>query len=120
MALSVYLPFASSNGKVTDEDYREFALIRLDGEVWDAASYGENDILISKNSDFDGWDKWKLQNKQGMDCHISIKRDGKTVTTVTENGGIFLKCTTKIKTDDEDIYVSLTGDQIALTGINIK
>ena len=43
-----------------------------------------------------------------------------TITTVTENGGIFLKCTTKIKTDDEDIYVSLTGDQIALTKINIK
>ena len=112
--------FASSNGKVTDEDYREFALIRLDGEVWDAASYGENEILISKNSDFDGWEKWKQQNKQGMDCHVSMKRDGKTITTVTENGGIFLKCTTKIKTDDEDIYVSLTGDQIALTKIYIK
>lgn len=112
--------FTSSNGKVTDEDYREFALIRLDGEVWDAASYGENEILISKNSDFDGWEKWKRQNKQGMDCHVSMKRDGKTITTVTENGGIFLKCTTKIKTDDEDIYVSLTGDQIALTKIYIK
>ena len=112
--------FTSSNGKVTDDDYREFALIRLAGEVWDAASYGENEILISKNSDFNGWDKWKIQNKQGMDCHVSMKRDGKTITTVTENGGIFLKCTTKIKTDDEDIYVSLTGDQIALTKINIK
>ena len=55
-----------------------------------------------------------------MDCHISIKRDGKTITTVTENGGIFLKCTTKIKTDDEDIYVALTGDQIALTKIFIN
>jgi len=55
-----------------------------------------------------------------MDCHVLIKLDGKTITTVTENGGIFLKCTTKIKTDDEDIYVSLTGDQIALTKINIK
>lgn len=38
----------------------------------------------------------------------------------TENGGIFLKCITKIRTDDEDIYVALTGDQIALTKINIK
>ena len=112
--------FTSSNGKVTDEDYREFALIRLDGEVWDTASFGENNILINKNSKFEGWDKWKIQNKQGMDCHISMKRDGKTITTVTENGGIFLKCITRIKTDDENIYVSLTGDQIALTNINIK
>ena len=59
-------------------------------------------------------------NKAGMDCHVTLKRDGKKITMTTENGGIFLKCITKIRTDDEDIYVALTGDQIALTKINIK
>ena len=38
---------------------------------------------------------------------------------ITKNGGIFLKTITKMKTDD-DIYVALTGDQIALTKIYVK
>ena len=112
--------FNSSSGKVTADDYKEFALIRFDGEVWETADYADNEIIINKNSDFDGWDKWKALNKSGMDCHVKLKRDGKKITMTTENGGIFLKCITTIKTNDEDIYVSLTGDQIALTKINIK
>ena len=112
--------FHSSTGKVTADDYREFALIRFDGEVWETADYADNEIIINKNSNFDGWDKWKALNKAGMDCHVTLKRDGKKITMTTENGGIFLKCITKIRTDDEDIYVALTGDQIALTKINIK
>ncbi len=111
--------FHSSTGKVTADDYREFALIRFDGEVWETADYADNEIIINKNSNFDGWDKWKALNKAGMDCHVTLKRDGKKITMTTENGGIFLKCITKIRTDDEDIYVALTGDQIALTKINI-
>lgn len=109
--------FNSTNGKVTDDDYKEFALIRFDGEVWETADYADNDIIINKNDDFNGWDKWKKLNKDGMDCHVHLKRDGKKITMTTENGGIFLKCITTIKTDDEDVYVALTGDQIALTKI---
>ena len=112
--------FHSSNGKVTADDYKEFALIRFDGEVWETADYADNEIIINKNSSFDGWDKWKALNKAGMDCHVTLKRDGKKITMITDNGGILLKCITKIRTDDEDIYVSLTGDQIALTKININ
>ena len=109
--------FNSTNGKVSDDDYKEFALIRFDGEVWETDDYADNDIIINKNDDFDGWDKWKRLNKDGMDCHVHLKRDGKKITMTTENGGIFLKCITTIKTDDEDVYVALTGDQIALTKI---
>ena len=112
--------FSSSNGKVTDEDYREFALIRFDGEVWETWEYADNDLIISKNSEFDGWDAWKKLNKEGMDCKVTLKRYGKKVTMTTENGGIFLKCTTTVRTDDDDIYVALTGDQIALTKIFFK
>ena len=112
--------FTSSNGKVTDEDYREFALVRLDGEVWETGNYASNEVIINKNDSFDGWDNWKKINKEGFDCHVSIKRDGKTITVVTENGGILLKSITKIKTDDDIVYVALTGDQSALTNIRIK
>ena len=112
--------FNSTNGKVTDDDYKEFALIRFDGEVWETADFADNDIIINKNDSFDGWDKWKKLNKDGMDCHVHLKRDGKRITMNTDNGGIFLKCITTIKTDDEDVYVALTGDQIALTKIFIN
>ena len=112
--------FTSKNGKVTDEDYREFALVRLDGEVWETGDYASNEVIISKNDKFDGWDQWKKINKDGFDCHVSIKHDGKSITVITENGGIFLKSVTKIRTDDEKIYVALTGDQCALTKIYYK
>lgn len=112
--------FNSSNGKVTDEDYREFALVRLDGEVWETGNFASNEVIISKNDKFDGWDQWKKINREGFDCHVTIRREGKTVTVVTENGGIFLKAVTKIKTEDENIYVALTGDQCALTKIYFK
>ena len=112
--------FTSSNGKVTDEDYREFALVRLDGEVWETGDFASNEVIINKNDSFDGWDHWKQINRDGFDCHVSIKRDGKTITVITENGGILLKSVTKIKTDDEDVYVALTGDQSAITKIYFR
>ena len=112
--------FSSTNGKVTDEDYREFALVRLDGEVWETGNFAKNEVIVSKNDDFDGWDKWKELNKAGFDCHVSIKRNGNVVTVITENGGIFVKTNTTIKTDDAKYYVALTGDQCALTKIYFK
>ncbi len=112
--------FTSSNGKVTDEDYREFALVRLDGEVWETGDYASNEVTISRNDQFDGWDGWKKINREGFDCHVSIKRSGKTITVITENGGILLKSITTIRSDDDTVYVALTGDQCALTGIFFK
>ena len=112
--------FTSSHGKVTDEDYREFALVRLDGEVWETGDFASNEVIINKNDSFDGWDHWKQINRDGFDCHVSLKREGQNITVVTENGGILLKSTTKIKTDDENVYVALTGDQSAITKIYFR
>jgi len=112
--------FTSSDGKVTAPDYREFALCRLDGEVWETGDFARNEVIVNKNDDFNGWDYWKKINKEGMDCHVKIVRNGKLITLVTENAGIFLKCNTAIRTEDEDIYVALTGDQCALTKINFN
>ena len=112
--------FNSSNGDVKDKDYREFALIRIDGEVWETGDYASNDVVVSKNKNFDGWDKWKKLNKDGLDCHVTLKREGKVITVVTENGGILVKSTTTIRTDDDKVYVALTGDQCALTNINFN
>ena len=51
---------------------------------------------------------------------ISLKREGNTITTETENAGIYIKNITTITNAPKDIFVSLTGDQCALTNIKIN
>jgi len=79
-----------------------------------------NKILINKNDDFDSWDTWKAKNQQGMDCSVSLKRSGNTVTMHTVNGGIEIRSRTTIKIDVPEILVAITGDQCAITNIHIK
>ena len=53
-------------------------------------------------------------------CTICFERDGNKIIAYTENDGIYVKCTTEVKVDVDEIYVSLTGDQVALTNIRIE
>ncbi|MCR5651327.1 MAG: HD-GYP domain-containing protein [Lachnospiraceae bacterium] len=111
--------FNSLDGKVRDEGCREFALIRIDGEYWEPDEAGKNEIFVNKRDDFEGWDSWKQKNKDGIDCTVTFTRKGNTITTITENMGIYVKNVTTITDDTEDIYAALTGDQVALTDIRI-
>ena len=95
-------------------------LIRLDGENWEENSQSKNIMMINQNDDFEGWDAWKTMNKAGMDCKIELHRDGNKITTVTENGGIAIKSITTLKADAPEVYVALTGDQVAITNIRIS
>ncbi len=112
--------FYSDDKKVGGKGYREFVVVRLDGENWEENQQAKNTMLISKNDDFDGWEAWKALNKAGMDCKIEIHRDGNKITTFTENSGIAIKSITTIKADAPEIYVSLTGDQVAITNIHFN
>ena len=112
--------YYSEDKKVNGKGFREFVLIRLDGENWEENSQSKNVMLINKNDDFDGWDTWKTMNKTGMDCKIQLRREGNKITTYTENGGIAIKSFTTIKEDAPEIYVALTGDQVAITNIRIS
>lgn len=69
--------------------------------------------------DFEGWEYWKEANKKGYDTSVSFKVDGDRIITTTENLGISLRVVTTIIERSEDVYVSLTGDQCALTNIRI-
>ncbi|MBO4846157.1 MAG: HD domain-containing protein [Lachnospiraceae bacterium] len=111
--------FYSKDRKVNGEDFRDFVLIRLDGETWDSDDRAENKMQISKNDDFNGWDTWKELNKKGMICKVIIRKKGNKITVITENGGIYIKSTTTINIDVPEVYVSLSGDQVALTDIHI-
>lgn len=112
--------FTSKDGKINGEGYREFLLVRLDGESWESDEHAENEVNIYHADNFPGWKVWKETNKQGMDCAVSIRRNGNQVTVETENLGIFIGSLTTIKDEITTVYAALTGDQCALTNIRVS
>lgn len=111
--------FHSDNGKVTGDDYKDYALIRVDGENWSVDGDADNEIVVNRNDKFDNWDGWKKFNKDGYECVISFAVKGDQITVKTENYGIEVINTTTIRDGMTDIYAALTGDQVALTGIRV-
>ena len=112
--------FYSADKKIGGEAYREYALVRLDGESWDAGGIAENKLIVNISDEFDGWEAWKEKNKKGVDVTVTFAREGNKVTTYTENQGISIKNTTTVLDDGADIYVALTGDQCTVTNIRIE
>ncbi len=111
--------FSSEDRMPFGAGYREYALIRLDGEHWQAEGVAENRMIVNMSEEFKGWDSWKAVNKEGFDCTVSFKREGSKITTTTENLGISLNVITTVLEEADEVYVSLTGDQCALTNIRI-
>ena len=112
--------FTSEDGRVDGKGFREYALVRLDGETWEDEDDGIiNDLTVSKKPDFVGWDAWKANNKKGIDCEITFSRTEDRVTLTTENQGLFVQNTTHVEAG-RPIYVALTGDQCALTDIRVQ
>ena len=92
--------------------------MRLDGETWKGTGDSDCSLLVDRHN-FDGWDAWKQKNKEGYDFTINFERDGNKIIAFTENAGISVKSTTEVKVDVDEIYVALSGDQVALTNIRI-
>ncbi len=117
---TAYIDLFSSGDKMPfGAGYREYALIRLDGEYWEAEGAAENRMIVNKSEEFQGWDSWKAVNKEGFDCTVSFKKEGNKIITTTENLGISLNVITTVLEEADEVYVSLTGDQCALTNIRI-
>ena len=111
--------FTSEDGSAEGAGFREFLLLRLDGENWESDEHAENDVHIDHTRNFPGWNVWKETNKKGMDCTVRIRREGNRVMMETSNLGIAIDSTTTIMDDVSEIYVALTGDQCALTNIRM-
>ncbi len=111
--------FFSENGRADGTGYREFLLLRLDGENWESDTHAENEVHIDHTRNFPGWNIWKEKNKEGMDCTVRIRREGNRVMMETENLGIAVDSVTTVKDDVRNMYIALTGDQCALTEIRI-
>jgi hypothetical protein len=112
--------FWSADKKPDGKFNHEYALIRLDGEHWEAQNVAVNKMIVNMQDGFDGWDAWKEANKKGIDVTVTFKIEENRVTTFTENQGIAIKNITTITDDKNEIYVSLTGDQCAITNIRIE
>jgi len=112
--------FSSRNGFVKGPGFREFNLIRIDGESWESNDeLAENSIVVNIKDDFKGWDYWKEVNKTGYDCKVTFNVEGNHITVTTVNQGISIRSTTIIRDELKKVYTSLTGDQVALTNIRI-
>ena len=112
--------FRSADGKVNGPDYREYSVVRLDGEDWEDKNNVPNRITVSREIDFKSWDAWKQGNKAGIDCTVAFSREGNRVTVSTRNLGLSVKGVTMLPDDSAPVYAALTGDQCALTDIRIR
>jgi len=112
--------YSAHDNKVDGKHYREYALIRLDGEDCPDSRYSENRVVVNKNVEFENWDAWKRSQKNGADCTVSFEREGRKIVTTTQILGLAIRCITTIKDGNEDIFAALTGDQCAITDIRIR
>lgn len=112
--------FYADDKKHRGKNFKEYVLVRIDGENWEGNSLADNSIVINKSDDFESWTEWKEMNKKGFDCTVHIHRVENKITVTTENGGISIKSITTIKEMPPEIYVTLTGDQCAITNIRIQ
>ncbi|MCR5419356.1 MAG: HD-GYP domain-containing protein [Lachnospiraceae bacterium] len=111
--------FYSDDRRVNGPGYREFALIRCDGESWDTDDGTRNKLSVEQDGSFKGWDEWKRLNKEGFDCTVTFSRKGREIITSTENFGLSICNTTTLREGAGEVYVALTGDQVALTNIRV-
>ena len=104
--------------------YREYALVRLDGENWENENRIQTQIIVNREDGFEGWETWKKRNKEGFDCAVLIVRRGNKISISTNNLGLFVTSITtlpeEVMKSKTPVYAALTGDQCALTNIRIK
>ena len=114
------LIFYSDDGKVGGPEYREYNMIKLDGEDQGDGEFAKNRFIMKKTKDFPGWEIWKEKNKEGLDCEIYIEKRGNQVILKTENLGVKIENTMTVTGDASRVYVALSGDEVALTDIRIN
>ena len=112
--------YTSKDGRPGGAGYREFLLVRLDGENWESDDHVENNVHVEHTRAFESWNAWKERNKQGLDCAADIWRDGRHIRISTETIGISILADTNILDDVDELYVGLTGDQCAITNIRVR
>ena len=111
--------YTSRDGTMTADDYREFVLVRLDGENWES-DQAVNTIEVNMGDEFGNWDNWKKLNKEGFNYEVNVTRKGSRIIVRSDNGGIAITSTSDMNREAENVYLALTGDLVAITDIHIE
>ncbi len=111
--------FYSDDKKVGGKGYREYALVKLNGENENSEEFAENKFFMRKEEKFTGWDRWKNLNKEGHEYEIDFEKKANRVTLFSENLGIYIENVTKVRDGGKTVYAAITGNQVALTDIRI-
>ncbi len=111
--------FTSEDGMVNGKGYKEYGVIKLNGEITGDDILAKNEFSMKKKDYFKGWDDWKKNLKEGIEVSVLVIRKGNKIIISTENLGIAIENTTVIKNDSKAVYVALTGDIVALTDIRV-
>ena len=111
--------FSSDDAKVNGENYKEYAVIKLNGEIESDDAVARNQFYMKKTEEFKGWDAWKEENKKGLEYSISLRKRGNKVTFNAENFGVEIRNITTLPQDGK-VYASLTGDEVAITDIRVR
>ncbi len=107
--------FYSDDGHVNGPNYKEYQMIKINGEDdGDELPY-QNRFTMKKEPEFPGWEKWKEVNRSGMECEVNVERKGNRIILKTKNLGINIENTTSGL--EGSVYIAFTGDQVALTDI---
>lgn len=112
--------FTSADGAVGGDGYKEFILVRLDGEELEDDAFLQGEGFDVHTQDFEGWNAWKEGLKQGIDCEVVIERSNNEVSIVTQNLGIAIHSVTAIPEGVENVFAALTGDQCAIANIRVS
>ncbi len=112
--------YSSSDGQVKGKDYHEYMLLKMYGENNEGEEYADNEVHVDHDLDFAGWKDWIEKNKQGIDYSVRIKREYNRITIDNENESLKLHAVSTLKEEVSDIYISLTGDQTAVTNIRVS
>ena len=109
--------FHSDDRKVGGKNYREDALIKLNGEV-EAGEGAQTGFSMKKSPAFQGWDRWKQEFLKGLECEVIFQKTGNRVTLRTQNLGIEIESVTTVD-ENAKIYAAVTGDRVAVTDIRV-
>ena len=99
--------------------YREFAMIKLNGECENEGDNAVNKFSMKRSEEFPGWDTWKARNKKGIEYEVEFDKKGDQIAFRTENLGICIENTTTVPHGSGKVYMAITGDQVAITDIRI-
>lgn len=112
--------FYSDDGKVGGKNYREYAMIKLNGEDNGSNEYAQNNFSMTKGEEFRNWTEWKEMNKSGYECRIDFLKKGSRYILTTSSLGIHIENICSPLDEKSPVYVTLSGDQCALTDIRVK